>query len=162
MVNIHSVTAYRQKRGRHFRCYGVYVSEDQIRRLVSPFGAVRRIAMVLNKVTRCPCGSCFVVFWDRSGAERAHAALQGVRIDDREATVGWDTGLDAEEERRRWGRGMGGGMVADTVRSSMDDARGGLGLRRAEEHGIGSSLVAEALVEHHWVPHLVERWAVKK
>ena len=24
MVNIHSATAYRQKRERHFRCYGVY------------------------------------------------------------------------------------------------------------------------------------------
>lgn len=134
-----------------------YVTEEQIYRFVKPFGPVKQVTMVLNAVTRTPCGSCFVVFWKREDAELAHSKLQGVRIDDREVTVGWDTGLDEQEERRRWGRGKGGGMVVDTVRSSVDEGRGGLGQRVAAEHGIISTVVNEALVEHSWVPTLVEK-----
>lgn len=133
-----------------------YVTEEQIYKMVSPFGDVLEIVMVLNTATKCPCGACFVVYAHRLAAESAHSALQGIRIDDREVSVGWDTGLDPEQ-RRRWGRGFGGGMVVDSVRPTYDEARGGLGDRKAAASGIGQSVLQNALVEHYWVPSLTDK-----
>ncbi|AAZ11759.1 nuclear cap binding protein, putative [Trypanosoma equiperdum] len=126
-----------------------YTTEDQIWEHFSRCGHIRDLVMGLSEVTRTPCGFCFVVFESQDGAMSAVIDLHGTLLDDRVITVSWDVGCD---HTRRWGRGAHGGQVVDGVRQNLDSARGGLGVLRREELGVGAAVAEDQLVHYTWIP----------
>ncbi len=77
-----------------------------------------------------------------------------MKIDDRLVSVDADEGLDDLCERR-WARGYTGGQVSDEYRETLDQGRGGLGVRRASEVGIDRLVSASDTINYCWVPSAV-------
>jgi nuclear cap-binding protein subunit 2 len=128
-----------------------YTTEQQIWAHMGSTGAVRRIVMGLNAVTAQPCGFCFVEYCDQHSAVAAVASLHLSRLDDRVVRVSWDIGGDVAASGRRWGRGFTGGQTRDEYRQGLDNARGGLSVRRSAEAGVERSLIADEVVTYGWV-----------
>ncbi|RWR98967.1 nuclear cap-binding protein subunit 2-like isoform X2, partial [Dinothrombium tinctorium] len=87
-----------------------YTSEEQIYELFGKCGDIKRVILGLDRITKTPCGFCFVEFYDREDARNAMRYVKGTRLDDRIVRVDWDTGF---EEGRQYGRGKTGGQVRD-------------------------------------------------
>ena len=117
-----------------------FTSELQIHAAFTPCGPVRSVIMGLNRVTKSPCGFCFVEFFSHRAATDAVALLHGSKIEGRQIKVELDPGFT---EGRRHGRGKTGGQVADHSRKGFDAGRGGWsvqsGERRARHGGGGWS-----------------------
>ena len=107
-------------------------TEDQIYELFSYTGEVRRVIMGLNKVSKTPCGFCFVEYYWREDAEKAMRYINGTRLDDRIFRTDWDAGF---VEGRQYGRGMSGGQVRDEYRQDFDLGRGGYGISVLQNSG---------------------------
>lgn len=114
-----------------------YTDEEQIWELFSKVlemyhilklqcGEVKRITMGLNWTTRTPCGFCFVEYYTRESARDAVKWLNNTKLDERDIRVDWDVGIGLE--KRKYGRGKGGGQVRDDYRTNYDPGRGGYGL----------------------------------
>jgi nuclear cap-binding protein subunit 2 len=101
-----------------------YTTEEQIYELFQKCGEIKRIIMGLNKVSRTPCGFCFVEYYTRSDAADCIKWVNGARLDDRVIRCDWDAGF---KEGRQYGRGKSGGQVRDEFRSDYDPGRGGYG-----------------------------------
>ncbi|RWR99780.1 nuclear cap-binding protein subunit 2-like protein, partial [Dinothrombium tinctorium] len=99
-----------------------YTSEEQIYELFGKCGDIKRVILGLDRITKTPCGFCFVEFYDREDARNAMRYVKGTRLDDRIVRVDWDTGF---EEGRQYGRGKTGGQVRDEYRTDFDPGRGG-------------------------------------
>jgi nuclear cap-binding protein subunit 2 len=80
----------------------------QIHELFSSCGEIRRIIMGLNKVSKTPCGFCFVEYYTTGDARDAVKYLNGTTLDDRIIRIDLDIGF---EEGRQYGRGRSGGQV---------------------------------------------------
>eukprot|EP00946_MAST-07B_sp_MAST-7B-sp1_P003937 g3937.t1 len=117
-----------------------FTSELQIHAAFTPCGPVRSVIMGLNRVTKSPCGFCFVEFFSHRAATDAVALLHGSKIEGRQIKVELDPGFT---EGRQYGRGKTGGQVADHSRKGFDAGRGGWsvqsGERRARHGGGGWS-----------------------
>ena len=57
--------------------------EEQILELFNRVGVVQRIIMGLNKLTKKPCGFCFVEYSTHDQAVTASNLLSGALLDDR-------------------------------------------------------------------------------
>ncbi|XP_063711137.1 nuclear cap-binding protein subunit 2-like isoform X2 [Symsagittifera roscoffensis] len=101
-----------------------FTFEEQIYELFSRAGDVRRVIMGLDRVTKTPCGFCFVEYYTRDDALNAMRYVNGTRLDDRIIRTDWDAGF---KEGRQFGRGRTGGQVRDEVRVNFDVGRGGYG-----------------------------------
>ncbi|XP_075253612.1 nuclear cap-binding protein subunit 2-like [Convolutriloba macropyga] len=101
-----------------------FTFEEQIYELFSRAGDVRRVIMGLDRVTKTPCGFCFVEYYTRDDALNAMRYVNGTRLDDRIIRTDWDAGF---KEGRQFGRGRSGGQVRDEVRVNFDVGRGGYG-----------------------------------
>jgi len=101
-----------------------FTFEEQIYELFSRAGDVRRVIMGLDRVTKTPCGFCFVEYYTRDDAFNAMRYVNGTRLDDRIIRTDWDAGF---KEGRQFGRGRTGGQVRDEVRVNFDVGRGGYG-----------------------------------
>ncbi|KAJ9435173.1 Nuclear cap-binding protein subunit 2 [Diplonema papillatum] len=104
--------------------------------------------MGLDRVTKTPCGFCFIEYNTHREAEDAKRYLNGRRLCNRPIRVDWDKG-NVRKENRYWGRGATGGQVRDEYRSDYDPARGGLGIRTLESLG-GQFVRPEARVYGNW------------
>ena len=111
-----------------------YTSEEQLIALFSQVAPVSRVIMGLNRVSKTPCGFCFIEYRSHASAAKAVAALNGVLLDDRLIRVDWDAGFI---EGRQYGRGQSGDQWRDDLRDDFDPARGGQGraLLRSLEDG---------------------------
>jgi cold-inducible RNA-binding protein len=76
-------------------------TEDSIRALFEPFGAVERVNLVTDRDTGRPRGFAFVEMTDSGEADRAIAALNGTIVGDR--------AINVNEARPKTDRGGGGG-----------------------------------------------------
>ena len=85
-----------------------YTTEEQIHELFSKAGEVRRIIMGLNKMTKTPCGFCFVEYYTHDDALDCIKYINGSKLDDRIIRTDLDVGF---EEGRQYGRGKSGGQV---------------------------------------------------
>lgn len=64
-----------------------YLTEEQIRELLSSFGVIRQLDIVRDRETQGFKGYCFVVFEEQAGADMAMAGLHGMKMGDRSLTV---------------------------------------------------------------------------
>jgi nuclear cap-binding protein subunit 2 len=94
-----------------------FTTEEQIHDLFSRAGPVRRIIMGLNRVTKSPCGFCFVEYFTRAATDRCVQLVNGCFLDGRAIRVDIDPEFS---EERRYGRGFEGGQVRDEIRRSED------------------------------------------
>ncbi|XP_014665308.1 PREDICTED: nuclear cap-binding protein subunit 2-like [Priapulus caudatus] len=101
-----------------------YTTEEQIYELFMKCGDLKRVIMGLDKVTKTPCGFCFVEYYTRGNAENSIRYINGTRLDDRIVRADWDAGF---KEGRQYGRGKSGGQVRDEYRKDYDTGRGGWG-----------------------------------
>lgn len=85
-----------------------YVSEERIWALFGYCGEIRRVIMGVNRTTLFPCGFCFVEYYDRSSAEKAHNFIDGMKLDGKNMKVDIDYGF---REGRQFGRGEFGGQL---------------------------------------------------
>ena len=84
----------------------------------SQCGQVVNLIMGLNKVSKTPCGFCFVEFATR---EEAHQALDCFNLqvfDGRQVRIDWDPGF---KFGRQFGRGKTGGQVRDELNPDQAD-----------------------------------------
>jgi nuclear cap-binding protein subunit 2 len=109
-----------------------YTTEEQIYELFQKCGEIKRIIMGLNKVSRTPCGFCFVEYYTRSDAADCIKWVNGAKLDDRVIRTDWDAGF---KEGRQYGRGKSGGQVRDEFRTDYDPGRGGYGNMSAPASG---------------------------
>lgn len=107
-----------------------YTTEEQIYALFSKCGEIKRIIMGLDRVSKTPCGFCFVEYYAREDAEACYKWVNGTRLDDRTIRVDWDIGF---KELRQYGRGKSGGQVRDEYRTDYDPGRGGYGKQTQRE-----------------------------
>jgi nuclear cap-binding protein subunit 2 len=107
-----------------------YTTEEQIYALFSKCGEIKRIIMGLDRVSKTPCGFCFVEYYAREDAEACFKWVNGTRLDDRTIRVDWDIGF---KENRQYGRGKSGGQVRDEYRTDYDPGRGGYGKQTQRE-----------------------------
>ena len=136
-----------------------YTTEDQVYALFSKCGLIERVIMGLNRVTKTPCGFCFVMYvpggvvcrvlWlvphaarcsfaHRQGAVNAAIFLNGTKLDDRVIRIEVDKGF---REGRQYGRGASGGQVRDDLRRTFDPARGGFGPGAGNAPAAGGGLM---------------------
>eukprot|EP01083_Nonionella_stella_P052507 139296_1 len=101
-----------------------FTEELQIYTLFSLVAPVKRVIMGLNKVTKSPCGFCFVEYFTNEEAVLARRYLDHMKLDGRIIRVDMDPGF---EEGRQYGRGKSGGQVRDFHRTDFDQERGGWG-----------------------------------
>eukprot|EP01083_Nonionella_stella_P126613 383312_1 len=87
-----------------------FTEELQIYTLFSLVAPVKRVIMGLNKVTKSPCGFCFVEYFTNEEAVLARRYLDHMKLDGRIIRVDMDPGF---EEGRQYGRGKSGGQVRD-------------------------------------------------
>lgn len=114
-----------------------FTTEEQIYEAASRCGEIKRLIMGLNKLTRKPCGFCFVEFYSREAAEWCTDVLTGLMIDERIVKCEMDVGFT---EGRQYGRSATGGQLRDELRSTFDFGRGG--------HGMGHTvLLAERAIK---------------
>lgn len=107
-----------------------YTTEEQIYALFSKCGEIKRIIMGLDRVTKIPCGFCFVEYYLREDAEACFKWVNGTRLDDRTIRLDWDISF---REARQYGRGKSGGQVRDEYRTDYDPGRGGYGKQSQRE-----------------------------
>ena len=107
-----------------------YTTEEQIHELFSKCGEIKRIIMGLDRITKTPCGFCFVEFYNHRDAADCMLFISGTKLDDRVVRCDLDPGY---QEGRQWGRGKSGGQVRDEYRDDFDNGRGGWGSRVARE-----------------------------
>uniref|UniRef100_A0A7S1XIB7 Nuclear cap-binding protein subunit 2 n=1 Tax=Erythrolobus australicus TaxID=1077150 RepID=A0A7S1XIB7_9RHOD len=105
---------------------GFGTREEQIWALFCMAGGVKRIVMGLDRVSKTPCGFCFVEFETRAAAQAAVWYINGTKLDQRVVRCDFDAGF---EEGRQFGRGKSGGQVRDEHRTDFDEGRGGFGKR---------------------------------
>eukprot|EP01063_Lacrimia_lanifica_P024195 TRINITY_DN32154_c0_g1_i1.p1 TRINITY_DN32154_c0_g1~~TRINITY_DN32154_c0_g1_i1.p1 ORF type:complete len:248 (+),score=109.08 TRINITY_DN32154_c0_g1_i1:62-745(+) len=115
------------------------VPEDFIHNLFSSVGWVTDIIMGLDRVSKTPCGFCFVEYSSHAEAEAAVRYLHQRKLCYRSIRVEMDKG-DVRKENRYWGRGAKGGQVRDEYRVDFDPERGGLGCRASEELGVADAM----------------------
>ena len=111
-----------------------YTSEEQLFTFFEQCGRVEKLVMGLNRVTKTPCGFCFVEYRHQKAAALAVNVLNGAILDDRGVRVDWDAGF---QDGRQFGRGQTGDQWRDDLRDDFDPARGGQGraLLRSLEDG---------------------------
>ncbi|KAK0621221.1 hypothetical protein B0T17DRAFT_280321 [Bombardia bombarda] len=101
-----------------------YTTEEQVYELFSKCGEIKRLVMGLDRITKTPCGFCFVEYYTHQDALDCMKYIGGTKLDERIIR----TDLDPEfEEGRQYGRGKSGGQVRDEYREDYDEGRGGLG-----------------------------------
>ncbi len=91
-------------------------SEDSIRELFEPFGAVVSVAIITDKFTGKSKGFGFVEMESAESAQKAIAELNGTQFMERTLTV-----AEAKPQQPREKRGFGGG------RGGFGGGRGGFG-----------------------------------
>ncbi|XP_015792224.1 nuclear cap-binding protein subunit 2 [Tetranychus urticae] len=101
-----------------------HTKEEQIYELFSKCGDIKRVILGLNRITKTPCGFCFIEYYDREDAHNAIRYIGGTRLDERIIRTDWDAGFI---EGRQYGRGKAGGQVRDEYRTDYDPGRGGFG-----------------------------------
>lgn len=69
-------------------------------------GKVKNLHMGLNKITKMPCGFCFVEYYSREEAKSAIDTLNLILFDGNKIRVDWDYGFS---DARQFGRGQQGG-----------------------------------------------------
>lgn len=106
-----------------------YTTEEQIHELFSKCGEIKRIIMGLDRITKSPCGFCFVEYYIHEDASDCMLFISGTKLDDRVVRCDLDPGY---KEGRQWGRGKSGGQVRDEYREDFDNGRGGWGKRVAQ------------------------------
>jgi cold-inducible RNA-binding protein len=94
-------------------------TEDTIRAMFEPYGAVERVSLVTDRETGRSRGFAFVEMTDGQQADNAIAALNGQNVDGRTLNI---------NEARPKGEGGGGGGFRAGGGGSRD--RGGAGGRR--------------------------------
>jgi nuclear cap-binding protein subunit 2 len=57
-----------------------FTTEDQIHKLFSSVGPVKKVIMGLNKITKTPCGFCFVVYFHHADAVAATKYISGTKV----------------------------------------------------------------------------------
>jgi len=92
---------------------GFYTSETQLRDYFRSVGPVKQIIMGLNRLSRKPCGFCFVEFFRPHSALNAVLILNGTELDGQTIKVELDPGF---VPGRQYGRGSAGGQVQDDTR----------------------------------------------
>jgi len=107
-----------------------YTTEEQIYALFSKCGEIKRIIMGLDRLTKTPCGFCFVEYYTKEDAEACFKWVNSTRLDDRTIRVDWDIGF---KDQRQYGRGKSGGQVRDEYRTDFDPGRGGYGKQHQKE-----------------------------
>lgn len=98
-----------------------YTNECQLHELFSRCGNIERIIMGLDKITKKPCGFCFVEFFDRESAQESINLFNRTHLDGREIQVDIDAGF---EEGRQYGRGAHGGQIGDERRREREQGPG--------------------------------------
>ncbi|KAM0684025.1 nuclear cap binding complex subunit [Mitosporidium daphniae] len=101
-----------------------YTTEEQIYEVFSKAGKIKRIIMGLDRVTKTPCGFCFVEYWLHKSALACVKYINGSMVDERVIRADLDPGF---RESRQYGRGKSGGQVRDEYREDYDPGRGGWG-----------------------------------
>ncbi len=101
-----------------------FTSEVQLTEFFSRVGSVKRVIMGLNRITKEPCGFCFVEYDTHEGAVAARVCLNGAKLDGRNIRVDIDPGF---EPGREFGKGKTGGQIRDEHRETFDLGRGGWG-----------------------------------
>mmetsp|Transcript_27912 Transcript_27912/g.88925 ORF Transcript_27912/g.88925 Transcript_27912/m.88925 type:complete len:244 (-) Transcript_27912:657-1388(-) len=92
---------------------GFYTSESQIRAYFALCGPVKQIIMGLNRLSRRPCGFCFVEYFEGRAALNSVRLLNGTELDGQTIKVELDPGFIPG---RQFGRGSAGGQVQDDPR----------------------------------------------
>mgnify|MGYP006168805127 CR=1 FL=1 len=106
-----------------------FTTEAVLTSFFSTCGKVERVVMGLNRLTKKPCGFCFVAFSSHDEAATATDVLSGMELDSRPVRIAIDWGFS---EGRQYGRSRGGGQIRDELRTSFDADRGGHGLNVKE------------------------------
>lgn len=112
-------------------------SDAQLRAVFSLVGAIERVIIGLNKVTKMPAGFAFVIFFERRSAIEAVNTLNLSVLDSRPIQVQLDKGFawhvsidDFYISSRIFGKGETGGQSrderGDSLRDLYDEQRGGL------------------------------------
>ena len=65
-------------------------------------GKIKNLHMGLNKMTKLPCGFCFVEYYTREEAKTAIDCLNLISYDGNKIRVDWDYGFN---DKRQFGRG---------------------------------------------------------
>lgn len=60
-----------------------YTTEEQIYKLFSKSGHIKKIIMDLDKMKKTACGFCFVKYYSRADAENTMWSINGTHLDDR-------------------------------------------------------------------------------
>ncbi len=107
-------------------------TEDQIRELFEPFGAVDRVSIVTDRDTGQSRGFAFVEMTDDDAATKAMEALNGTKIGGRNLNIN-----EARPKENR-PRGGGGGGRGGYGRDSGGGGRGGYGGGRGGGGGGGN------------------------
>lgn len=110
----------------------VFTTESQIHETFSRAGAVKRVIMGLNSITKTPCGFCFVEYFKQEHAHNCLKFISGTVCDDQIIRCELDAGF---VPGRQYGRGRSGGQVRDEHRVQADPLRGAL--IRYERDGVG-------------------------
>lgn len=101
-----------------------YTTEEQIYEVFSKTGKIKKIIMGLDRVTKTPCGFCFVEYNTHESAIACVKYINGSMVDERVIRADLDTGF---RDSRQYGRGRSGGQVRDEYREDYDPGRGGWG-----------------------------------
>lgn len=130
-----------------------HTTESQLLALFSTAGEIKRVIMGLNRVTKTPCGFCFIEYYTHEDARSAVHCLSGARLDERIIRVDLDPGF---EEGRQYGRGQSGGQRRDEFRTDFDYGRGGWGLGKDEEEEEEAAVVSESEEDDDQVMKLID------
>lgn len=90
-----------------------FTTEEQIYQLFHQAGQLKRIIMGLDRITKTPCGFCFVEFFHHQNALDALRYVSGTKLDERLVRADLDPGY---LDDRQFGRGKSGGQVRDEYR----------------------------------------------
>lgn len=101
-----------------------YTTEEQLYEIFSKAGDIKKIVMGLDRITKTPCGFCFVEYYTHRDALSCMKCLNGSILDERIIRTDLDPGF---RESRQYGRGKHGGQVRDEYREDYDSGRGGWG-----------------------------------
>ncbi|XP_074593770.1 cap binding protein 20 [Brevipalpus obovatus] len=101
-----------------------HTREEQIYELFGKCGDIKKVILGLNRISKTPCGFCFIEYHSREEASNAIRYINGTRLDDRTVRTDWDSGF---VEGRQFGRGKTGGQIRDEYRVEFDAGRGGYG-----------------------------------
>lgn len=70
-----------------------YTYEAQLLEFFTQCGTVLNLIMGLNKVSKTPCGFCFVEYATKEHAQRALDSLNLALVDGRQIRIDWDPGF---------------------------------------------------------------------